>query len=132
MEPFRFHLYVCTQQKPEGVPSCAASNSIAMLEVLEKEILQRGLGRDVQLTTCGCMGLCDERPMMVMYPEGVWYRRVQPSDVTEILASLVNGGKPVKRLVWNDAPAMRAMSIEHGEKYRAAKAAREQKNEVAE
>src|ERR1039458_3698010 len=75
MEPFRFHLFVCTQLKPEGVPSCPASGSFAVLGALDREIQarglnhpginNRGLNNDVQLTTCGCMGLCDEGPVMV-------------------------------------------------------------------
>ena len=125
MEPFRFHIFICTQQKPEGVPSCPASGSFAVLDALDREIQARGLNKDVQLTTCGCMGLCDEGPVMVVYPAGVWYRRVQPADVSEIVGTHLHDGKPVDRLVWNDAPAMQAMSVEHGEKFRAAMAARE-------
>ena len=125
MEPFRFHLFVCTQQKPEGVPSCPASGSFAVLGALDREIQARGLNQDVQLTTCGCMGLCDEGPVMVAYPAGEWYRRVQPSDVSEIVDTHLRGGKPVDRLVWTDAAAMKAMAVEHSEKFRAAMAARE-------
>jgi len=125
MEPFRFHLFVCTQQKPEGVPSCPASGSFALLGALDHEMQARRLGSDVQLTTCGCMGLCDEGPVMVVYPAGVWYRRVQPSDVSEIFGNHLGDGKPVARLVWNDAPAMKAMAVEHGEKFREAMAARD-------
>jgi (2Fe-2S) ferredoxin/SAM-dependent methyltransferase len=125
MEPFRFHLFVCTQQKPEGVTSCPASGSFAVLGALDREIQARGLNHDVQLTTCGCMGLCDEGPVMVAYPAGVWYRRVQPSDVSEIVDKHLREGKPVDRLVWTDAAAMKAMAVEHGEKFREAMAARE-------
>jgi (2Fe-2S) ferredoxin/predicted O-methyltransferase YrrM len=125
MEPFRFHLFVCTQQKPEGVPSCPANGSLAVITELNREIQARGLGNDVQLTTCGCVGLCEEGPVMVVHPEGVWYRRVQPSDIPEIVAQHLLEGKPVDRLIWNDASAMKAMSIEHGEHFRQAMAARE-------
>jgi (2Fe-2S) ferredoxin/predicted O-methyltransferase YrrM len=125
MEPFRFHLFVCTQQKPEGVPSCASKGSAEVLAALEREIQARGLDNDVQLTTCGCMGLCDEGPVMVVYPEGAWYRRVQPSDAPEIVSQHLREGKPLDRLIWNDASAMKAMSIEHGEHFRQAMAARE-------
>jgi len=125
MEPFRFHLFVCTQQKPEGVPSCPASGSFAVLDALDRDIQARGLSHDVQLTTCGCMGLCDEGPVMVVYPAGVWYRRVRASDVSELVGAHLRDGKPVERLVWNDAPAMKAMSEEHGEKFRAGLAARD-------
>ncbi len=125
MEPFRFHLFVCTQQKPEGVPSCPARGSFTVLGALDRELQARGLNNDVQLTTCGCMGLCDEGPVMVVYPAGVWYRRVQPSDVSEIVGAHLCDGKPVDRLVWNDATAMKAMAVEHGEKFHAAMAARD-------
>jgi len=50
---------------------------------------------------------------------------VQPSDVPEIVGTHLRDGKPVDRLIWNDAPAMKAMAVEHGEKFRAAMAARE-------
>jgi len=126
MEPYRFHVYVCTQQKPEGVPSCPVSGSFAVLEALDRETRERGLDREVQITTCGCLGLCDEGPMMVVYPAGVWYRRVQPSDVSEIVGTHLRERKPLDRLVWNDAAAMKAIAVEHGEKFRAAMAARDQ------
>src|SRR5271165_113615 len=125
MEPFRFHLFVCTQQKPEGVPSCPASGSFAVLDALDRAIQAGGLTSDVQLTTCSCMGLCDEGPVMVVYPAGVWYRRVQPTDVSEIVGTHLRDAKPVDRLVWNDAPAMKAMSVEHSEQFRIAMAARD-------
>ncbi len=126
MEPFRFHLFVCTQQKPEGAPSCSAQGSLTLLDDLDREIRARGLGGDVQLTTCGCMGLCEEGPILVVYPEGVWYRRVQAPDIPEIVARHLGQGQPVERLVWNDAAAMRDLSAEHAEKFRAAVTARDQ------
>ena len=79
MEPFRFHLFICTQRKPEGVSCCPSKGALAVLEELNREIQARGLNSDVQLTTCGCMGLCDEGPIMIVYPAGVWYRPVQSS-----------------------------------------------------
>jgi predicted O-methyltransferase YrrM len=51
---------------------------------------------------------------------------VQPSDVTEIVTQHLLAGKPVDRLIWNDVTAMKAMSVEHSEKFRAAMAAREE------
>ena len=119
MEPFSFHVFVCTQQKPEGVPACSAAGSFQVLQALERELHAQGASGAVQLTTCGCLGLCDEGPILLAYPEGTWYRRVRPEEVAEIVTSHLRAGKPVARLAWNDAPAMKAMIVEHGEKYRA-------------
>ena len=125
MEPFQFHIFVCTQQKPEGVTSCPSNGAFAVLDKLDRELQVRGLTNEIQLTISGCMGLCDEGPVLVVYPEGVWYRRVQPSDVAEIVTTHLVDGKKVDRLVWNDQPVMKTMAVEHGEKFRAMMAARD-------
>ena len=119
MEPFHHHVFVCTQQKPEEVPSCPSSSSLQVLEALEREVLAQGLDDDVQITTCGCMGLCDDRPVIIVYPEGTWYRKIQEEDVPEIVASHLGAGKIVNRLAWADLPAMKSQAIDHRNKYRA-------------
>jgi (2Fe-2S) ferredoxin/ubiquinone/menaquinone biosynthesis C-methylase UbiE len=126
MEPFRHHIFICTQEKPEGVTSCPANHSWQVLRVLEKEIAAQGLDNEVQLSTCGCLGLCDEGPIVIVYPEGVWYRKVNESDVAEMVASHLRDGQVVARLAWNDAAAMKAMSTEHRDHFRAMLKAREQ------
>jgi (2Fe-2S) ferredoxin/predicted O-methyltransferase YrrM len=126
MEPFRHHVFVCTQQKPEGVTACAASGSFALLETLGKALQEEGLDDEVQVTTCGCMGLCDEGPVMVVYPEGTWYRKLQPGDVGEIARTHLKNGKVVERLEWKDASAMKTLALDHRDKYRAMVKARDQ------
>ncbi len=119
MEPYRYHVFVCTQQKPEGAPSCPANNSQQVLDALGPAIQAAGVDDDVQVTTCGCMGLCEEGPVLIVYPDGVWYRRVKTEDVAEIVNSHLVRGKAVARLQWTEAAAMKAMSIEHRNQYRA-------------
>lgn len=122
---FRLHLFVCTQQKPEGVPSCTASGSLAVLNRFQREIERRGIETEVQLTSSGCFGLCEEGPILVIYPEGVWYRRIRVEDVSEIVDSHLCGGRAVARLTWPDAAARQTMSLEHARKFRSAVAARD-------
>lgn len=118
MEPFQLHLYVCTQTKPEGNVSCPGNGSAGILQALECELLAQGLDDHVQVTTCGCLGLCDDGPILIVYPEGVWYRKVKASDMAQIVTSLKDS-KVVAQLAWNDAPSMRAQAIEHRDRYRA-------------
>ena len=125
MEPFRFHLFVCTQSKPEGVPSCPASGSFHLLNLLEAELLAQGLDPDVQLTTCGCLGLCDEGPILLVYPGPVYYRNLRPGDIRDIVSAHLLKGQPVSRLVWNDPPAIKSMATEHRKQYRSILEARD-------
>jgi len=125
MEPFRQHLFICTQEKPEGVTSCPHNGSFRVLQALERELISQGLDDDVQVTTCGCLGLCDEGPILLTYPEGVWFRKVKEEDVPDIVSSHLRSGNAVSRLNWNDPPAMKAAAIEHRDKYRAMVKARD-------
>jgi (2Fe-2S) ferredoxin len=125
MEPFRYHVYVCDQQKPEGVPSCPARGSRVMLEELRREIVAQGLANDVQITTCGSLGLCERGPNMVVYPDGVWYSGVRAEDVREIVDSHFRQGRPVSRLVNTDAPALTTEVCGNRDRYLASLRARD-------
>jgi NADP-reducing hydrogenase subunit HndC len=124
MEPFRFHVYVCTQEKPEGQPCCHANGSAAVLDALRAEVGRAGLGDEVQITTCGSLGLCERGPNMVVYPEGVWYSRVRVEDVGEIVREHFGNGRPVARLFSGDAAALKAEALENKRRYLAFLAAR--------
>jgi len=119
MEPFHQHVFICTQGKPEGVASCPNNGSLQVLQALERELDSQGLDHQVQVTACGCLGLCENGPVMIVYPDGIWYRRVKEEDVPEIVGSHLRDGNVVSRLVWNDLPAMKAEITESRNHYRA-------------
>jgi len=121
MEPFKYHVYICTQSKPEGVKSCAGLGAERSLAALKSELAKAGLDSEVQVTTCGCLGLCDRGPNMVVYPEGVWYSGVAPEVVPEIVSEHFAAGRPVARLVRADAPDLKKEILEHFAKARAMK-----------
>ena len=120
MEPFRYHVFICEQQKPEGVPCCIARGSKKMIDALRREISAQGLADEVQITTCGSLGLCESGPNMVVYPEGVWYSGVQPEDVPEIVRSHFRDGIKVERLARWDRGALRAEIQMNRDRYLAA------------
>lgn len=132
MEPFRFHVFVCDQQKPEGVPCCGARGSAKVLEILRREIGARGLADEVQVTACGSLGLCEHGPNMVVYPEGIWYSAVTAEDVAEIVRSHFEEGVPLERLVRTDPAELRAEIIGNREKMLAARRAREESGALPE
>jgi (2Fe-2S) ferredoxin len=96
------HFFVCANQRPQGgKPSCGAHGAAAILTAL-----QDGLGAHpelwgrVAITATGCLGPCFEGPMMVVYPEAVWYAGVRVEDVAEIVETHMVAGRPVERLVY--------------------------------
>ena len=125
MEPFLYHVFVCDQKKPEGVPGCMASGSGAVIEALQREIAGQGMIDEVQLTTCGSLGLCEHGPNMIVYPEGIWYCRVSPADVPEIVCSHFKEGIPVERLMRTEASLLRAEILSNRKKRELAMRARE-------
>jgi (2Fe-2S) ferredoxin len=99
--PYKRHFFVCQTQRPEGSekPSCgqrgAAQIYSRLLEALERH---PELGQEVAVSACGCLGLCFDGPIIVVYPEGTWYARIEEADVPEIIEQHLVHGKPVERL----------------------------------
>ncbi len=125
MEPFRYHVFVCMQEKPEGVTCCSASGSARVLDALHREVGKQGLSKEVQITACGCMGFCDDGPVVIAYPEGTWYAPVKAEDVQELVTSHFCSGTPLARLERKDVDAMNAAILEHTDRYLAMVRARD-------
>ena len=97
---FHHHAFCCFQQRPAGHPkgSCAGSGGGRLWERLGAAIEARGLS-GVAMTATGCLGFCDAGPLMVVYPEGVWYQPRSEADIDEIVQSHFVEGRWVERLV---------------------------------
>jgi (2Fe-2S) ferredoxin len=54
---------------------------------------------DVQFSASGCLSFCRAGPLMVVYPEGIWYHPETPEDIDEIIQSHFVEGNPVERLI---------------------------------
>jgi (2Fe-2S) ferredoxin len=98
------HLFVCQNERPVGGrPSCAARGGAEVLAALQREIGgDLALASTVAVTPCGCLGPCFEGPVLVVYPDAVWYRGVTASDVPEIVSEHLRAGRPVERLRRDD------------------------------
>jgi len=126
MEPFRYHVYVCTQVKPEGAPCCCARGSEKVLDALRREIGKQGLSDTVQITTSGSLGLCNWGPNLVVYPEGIWYSGVAVEDVAEIVSDHFKAGRPVRRLIRTDPAELKTEIDTNKARYMAAMKAKDE------
>ena len=125
MQPFRYHVFVCDQQKPEGAPSCGAGGGLAVIEALRREVAAQGLESQVQVTACGSLGLCESGPNAVVYPEGTWYSGLTLADAPELVEEHFRNGRPVARLQRRDVGEVCAEMAANRDKRLAAVRARE-------
>jgi len=97
---FRLHLFICTNQRPEGHPrgSCARSGSEKLRDYLKARAKELGLG-DVRVNAAGCLDRCELGPVLVIYPEGVWYAVKTHDDIDEVLTTHLQQGGRVERLM---------------------------------
>jgi len=98
--PFERHLFVCTNQRPDGHPrgSCDAAGEAALHKAFKKALAEAGLSRRIRANKSGCLDQCEHGPTVVVYPDAVWYGGVTESDVTEIVRAHLVEGRPVDRL----------------------------------
>ncbi|MGI6161541.1 MAG: NADH-quinone oxidoreductase subunit NuoF [Christensenellales bacterium] len=93
---YRSHVLVC------GGTGCASADSENIVKEFEKRIGEDGLGGEVQVVRTGCFGLCELGPVVIIYPEGAFYSRVQLSDVDEIVDEHLLKGRIVQRLLYEE------------------------------
>ncbi|MEP9348751.1 (2Fe-2S) ferredoxin domain-containing protein [Xanthobacter sp. KR7-225] len=97
---YAHHVFCCFTQRPPQHPrgSCGANGAQPLWERLGKKIEATGR-RDICMTASGCLTFCQAGPIMVVYPQGIWYQPRTPEDIDEIVASHLLGGRPVERLI---------------------------------
>ena len=85
-----------------GGTGCTSSGSVTLIEEFEKRIAENGLSEEVKIVQTGCFGLCALGPVVIVYPDGTFYSRVEKDDVAEIVSEHLLKGRTVDRLVYSD------------------------------
>jgi len=81
---------------------CKAFGSSGVYEAFEKTLKKHRLGRTWELRATGCHGFCERGPLVLFFPEGMLYQRVQAEDVEEIVGETLQGGRVIERLLYQD------------------------------
>src|SRR5690554_8168246 len=97
MDIFPSHVLVC------GGTGCTSSGSQKVIEAFEKHLKDKGIDKEVKVVQTGCFGLCELGPVVIVYPEGVFYSRVEVSDIPELVEEQFIKGRILKRLVYHEA-----------------------------
>lgn len=95
------HIFICTSSRPTGQQKgmCLTKDGVNVMMKFMEEVEERDMGGDVFVTNTGCFGLCEKGPIVVVYPDNVWYKNVTMDDVGEIMDKHIEGGEPIARLL---------------------------------
>ena len=100
MSYFSKHVFFCCNQRDNGDACCnnhGASEMRAYAKARIKALKLSGKGK-IRINQAGCMDRCEEGPVMVVYPEEVWYTYVDRADIDEIIDEHLLHGRVVERL----------------------------------
>jgi NADH:ubiquinone oxidoreductase subunit F (NADH-binding)/(2Fe-2S) ferredoxin/Pyruvate/2-oxoacid:ferredoxin oxidoreductase delta subunit len=80
-----------------------ASGALPVLDALRREIAQKGLSDSVGVVVTGCHGFCEMEPSLIIYPEGIFYKKLEPGDIPAIVAETIIKNKVIPSLTYEDA-----------------------------
>jgi (2Fe-2S) ferredoxin len=97
---FKAHVFCCTNQRAADDPRgcCQASGGVKLRNYFKKQAKMAGLD-GVRVNVSGCLDRCEFGPVLVIYPEGVWYKMTNEADVDEIIERHLQKGERVERLI---------------------------------
>ncbi len=91
MGQYEKHVFVCT-----GGKTCGSQESEATFNLFKNGLRDAGVAQTVRVNKSGCMSQCGHGPMVVVYPENVWYHSVDLPAAQRILTEHLLGGTPVQ------------------------------------
>lgn len=97
---YEAHVFVCVNQRVKGHPRgcCQEKGAIVLRTYMKDRAKELGI-KATRINGAQCLDRCELGPVLVVYPEGVWYGYKTKADIDEILQSHLIDGKWVERLL---------------------------------
>jgi (2Fe-2S) ferredoxin len=98
------HVFICTNHRDPSDPRgcCAMRGSEEVRDAFKRKLKERGLHGRMRANVSGCLDACEFGPVVVVYPDSVWYGGVGVDDIDEIIESHLLNDIPVERLLIRD------------------------------
>jgi (2Fe-2S) ferredoxin len=96
---------ICGNRRADGHPRgcCDPNGSEALRNAFKKELKNAGFGQLARANHAGCLDQCEHGPIVVVYPQGIWYGNVTVEDVPRIVARTLVGGEILSDLAIVDS-----------------------------
>lgn len=100
MSYYQHHVFFCLNQRENGETCCANLGAEAAFDHMKARVKQLNLNGKglVRINRAGCLDRCGEGPVLVIYPQAIWYTFVDNADIDEIIDNHLVNGKVVERL----------------------------------
>lgn len=101
MSHYDKHVFFCVNQRPAGEDCCNNHNAQAARDYVKDKVKLLDLpagDKNIRINSAGCLGRCELGPVLVVYPEAVWYTYIDQSDLDEIIEEHLKHGRVVERL----------------------------------
>lgn len=97
---FQRHVFCCTNERPPDNPkgSCKAKGALELRNYMNARVKELGIA-STRVNSAGCLDRCALGPVLVIYPEGTWYTYSSKEDIEEIIATHLQKGQRVERLL---------------------------------
>ena len=95
------HVFFCINQRDPGEGCCNDFGSARLRDYVKDKVKELGISNEqssIRINSAGCLGRCDDGPVLVVYPEGTWYTYVDESDLDEIIEEHLRNDRIVERL----------------------------------
>lgn len=90
------HILVCASFRgTEAKGKCIKKDSLQLISYMQEELVDRGLNAMVSST--GCLNLCEEGPVMIIYPQAYWYHGIESEEAVDAILDALEEGKPAEQ-----------------------------------
>ena len=96
MKKYKYRIQIC------GGAGCVSASCQAVKDALINELEAKGLQDRVLVNVTGCIGTCAIGPVMIVQPEGIFYTKLEPEDISKIVESHLLSGQPVIEKTYYD------------------------------
>lgn len=100
MSYYANHVFFCLNEREDGRPCCADKGAKKLQEYAKariKSLNLNGQGK-CRINKAACLDRCEQGPVLVVYPQGIWYTFIDKEDIDEIIDQHLVAGKIVERL----------------------------------
>lgn len=94
---YAHHAIVCSGKN--------CTSGLSLIKYLKRRLQEEGLDQGkqhVRANRAGCLGICTDGPIMVVYPEGIWYHKLDEAAIEQIISSHFLMQKPVEQYIFHN------------------------------